>query len=169
MILKSRDARSEEVMAHLSPELEEALEAECGSSVDPLLASRKPSDLRALKSIVADDGESMSRRQSAIYLLGNWKDDEAVAIITDAVRQMDEVGKIAAASALGRMGTDPAIRALAELARDEALDVRRIAVNGLARSTADEASRALQAAASTDDSEMIRARAAAAMRRRSGG
>lgn len=169
MILKSRDARSEEVMAHLSPELEEALEAECGSSVDPLLARRRSSDLRALKAIVADDGEPMSRRQSAIHLLGNWRDDEAVAIITEASRQMDEVGRIAAASALGRMGTEPAIRALAEMAKDEALDVRRIAVNGLARSTSDEASRALQATASTDDSEIIRERAAAAMRRRSGG
>jgi len=156
-------------MAHLSPELEEALEAECGSSVDPLLMRRRSSDLQALKAIVADDTESTSRRQSAIYLLGNWKDDEAVEIIAEASRQMDEIGRIAAASALGRMGTDPAIRALAELARDEALDVRRIAVNGLSRSTSEEALGALQATASTDDSEIIRKRAAAAMRRRSGG
>jgi HEAT repeat protein len=146
-------------MADTRSIVERSVTAECGTGVviEGLIT---PANRAALHEIVLNDEESMDRRGRAIYLLGLWRDDETVATIERVVDSLDEDGRIAAASALGRVATPTAVSALERLTADRASDVRRLAINGLGAARTSEAAALLRRVAGSDESDLNRARAA---------
>jgi HEAT repeat protein len=133
--------------------VEQALTTECGSTVIPSRFTTA-ANRAALREIVLNTNEQTDRRGRAIYLLGLWPDDETVATIERVVDGLDEVGRIAAASALGRVATPAAVSALERLAADRAPDVRRVAINGLGAANTPEAVTVLRRVAASDDSDV---------------
>ena len=146
-------------MADTRSIVERSLTTECGSG-DVTEGLITPANRAALREIVLNDQEPMDRRGRAIYLLGLWRDDETVATIERVVNDLDEEGRIAAASALGRVATPAAMSALERLTADPASDVRRVAINGLGAARTSEAVAVLRRVAANDESDLNRARAA---------
>lgn len=138
---------------------ERALSVECGTAPitrDFLSAATKA----ALVAVASDARESALRRGRAVYLLGIWRDDESVSVIERVVDELDEAGRLAAASALGRVGTPAATAALERLLEDPSPDVRRVAINGLGATRTADRIATLQWIAENDPSELNRVRAA---------
>jgi HEAT repeat protein len=92
--------------------------------------------------------------------LGKWPDREAEAAeaIESVLPRLTELERITAVSALGRIGT-PAARDILLQFRSDAPDVRRQAVNALARIRDETAMDAIREMAEEDDSEMVREKA----------
>jgi HEAT repeat protein len=139
--------------------VEYALSSECGTA--PITRNFiRTSTRAALVAVALDANESTVRRGRAVYLLGIWRDDETVSVIGRVVDDLDEAGRMAAASALGRVGTPAAMAALERLVADSSPDVRRVAINGLGATPTPEGVATLRRIAVSDPSELNRARAA---------
>ncbi len=121
---------------------------------------------RLLEAVAVDAGQSHRRRARAVYLLGLWPDAETVAIIERAHHLLDTRGRQAAAATLARVTSTRAVDALVRLADDSDLDVRRVAINGLARSERPEAAIALQALLANEPSSDLRGRIQNGLRQR---
>ncbi|MGH3508524.1 MAG: HEAT repeat domain-containing protein [Nocardioidaceae bacterium] len=139
--------------------VERALSTECGSAVvsDAFIT---PANRDILRRTARSTAEPMTRRGRAIYLLRYWSDDETVATLEDVIDGVDEEARIAAASALGHIGTTRTLQAIERLAADPSADVRRVAINSLGRLDTPEATTILRNAARADSSELNRTRAA---------
>lgn len=138
--------------------VERSLTAECGSAVITQ-GFVTPANRAALSEIVRNDHEPMDRRGRAVYLLGMWPDDETVATLVEVVDELDEAGRSAAASGIGRVKTRAGMSALEHLAGDPSPDVRRVAINGLGAAGTPEATAVLRRVRENDTSEINRARA----------
>jgi len=139
--------------------VERALSVECGTAPitrDFLSAATKA----VLVAVASDARESALRRGRAVYLLGMWRNDESVSVIERVVDELDEAGRMAAASALGRVGTPAATAALERLIADPSPDVRRVSINGLGATRTAERIAILRRIAKNDPSELNRVRAA---------
>lgn len=145
-------------MPEISSLVEKALTTECGSAV---VASEfaTQANRAAITEAVLDPGASMARRDRAIYLMGLWPDDDTVNTISLVLQEVDEEGRTAAASVLGRIPSPAAVSALGELATDRDPDVRRVALNSLGRIGTPEALERVRQVASSDESNINRARA----------
>lgn len=139
--------------------IERALDATCGN---PLVEERAVTEENraALRRIASDSTTEPTRRARAVYLLGLWADDETTRTLQSILRDLDEQGRIAAASILGRIDTEAAFELLRELSEDASSEVRRIAINGIGTSHMPAATEVLRRLAHEDASELNRRRAA---------
>jgi HEAT repeat protein len=159
-------------MVELSEDLELALEAIELGELGRIVREGDPDDFEALRELARAPETSSEHRRRALYALGTWSGREADA--TEAVRSVlrerdpDEPERVAAAAALGRIGTPDARDLLVELADDDAPDVRRQVVNALARVGDDAARRELRALAEADAASSVREHAAETVRRLEG-
>jgi hypothetical protein len=92
-------------MTSASPELQLALESDCATGVEEVIAARRGEDLEALRNMLRPDAPvSPAFRQNAIQLLGLWGDAESAPAIRALLPELDERQRINAVDALGRLG-----------------------------------------------------------------
>lgn len=141
------------------PAVERALEARCGK---PLVEEQAvTAENRAvLQDIAENPSAPPERRARAVHLLGHWPDEQTAAVLARILDELDDRGRIAAVSVLGRIDTPTAVDNVIDVAeQDPSPDVRRIAINALGRSGTPAARQALARAADRDDTELNRRRA----------
>lgn len=145
-------------MSELPQMVVHALTIDCGTGV-PTRAFATDENRAALREIIFNTEIPMTTRDRAIYLMGLWPDDNTVSTILLVIQDIDEEGRLAAASALGRIHTAAAVAALGQLVKDRAPDVRRVAINSLGRIGTPAAAEQLRQVASSEESDLNRARA----------
>jgi len=121
-------------MTSMSPELLRAMESNCATGVEEVVAARRPEDLTALRTLLRADAElrhPAAFRQNAIHILGRWGDSESAAAIRSLLPTFNERERINAVDALGRLDSPDAEAAVLELAGDNSPDVRRFAAYAL--------------------------------------
>jgi HEAT repeat protein len=144
------------VQERLSPELEAALQAEEAGALNQIVRARRPEHLVQLRQVAADETAPPLYRSRAIYALGRWGEPAAVADIVRGLATLDEQGKLSAMDALGRLATPEAEQVLAGYAGDASPQVRKLVVQGLARTTGAAARSTLRAIAERDPEGWIR-------------
>jgi hypothetical protein len=123
---------------------------------------RQPDALASLAGMLSDPDPAV--RASAAAALGSLGGPEAAAALTGALGDQDASVRMSALSALGRRREESAVGSMAQvLARDQDARVRRAAVWALATLKAEEAYRAIEAAASDPDAS-VRGAATGALR-----
>jgi HEAT repeat protein len=141
----------------MSPELQVALESECATGVEEVVAARRGEDLEALRNMLRPNAPvSPTRRQSAIQILGRWGDAESAPAIGAFLRELDERQRINAVDALGRLGGPEAEAYVLDATRDESPDVRRFAAYALSRIRSEAARERLQDMARDDPEPSVR-------------
>lgn len=148
----------------LPEELRQALEADDAEEFHLLLRRRRPEDQEALLALLTPDPSvPPDHRTKALYGLGQWGDPTVVPAITRLLPELDDRGKIAALSALGRLPTTESTAALAEHVHDASPQVRKTAVVALSKSDAPEARATLREVAAAEPVEWLRDLAARAV------
>ena len=147
-------------MVEIREQLEKALNSDDLGPLETIVEQGNPDDFETLRELVRDEETSETYRRRAMSALGKWPDREAEAAeaIESVLPRLTELERITAVSALGRIGT-PAARDILLQFRSDAPDVRRQAVNALARIRDETAMDAIREIAEEDDSEMVRAKA----------
>ena len=154
-------------MTSMSPDLQRAMESECATGVEEVVAARRPDDLAALRELLqADSDASPSFRQSAIHILGRWGDSESADAIRSLLPAFDERERINAVDALGRLESPVAEAAVLDLAADDSPDVRRFAAYALSNLATEAARGRLRDMESTDPERYVRAAAERSLRDR---
>jgi HEAT repeat protein len=144
------------VQERLSPELEAALQAEEAGTLNQLVRTRRPEHLAQLRQVAADETAPPLVRSRAIYALGRWGEPAAVADIVRALPTLTEQGRLSAMDALGRLATPEAEQVLADHAGDPSPQIRKLVVEGLARTKGAAAHSTLRAIAERDAEGWLR-------------
>jgi HEAT repeat protein len=153
-------------MTDMSPELLRAMESDCATGVEEVVAVRRPDDLEALRSLLRRDRDvPRSSRQNAIQILGRWGDAESAAAIRALLPTFDERERINAVDALGRLASPDAEAAVLQAAADDSPDVRRFAAYALANLPTDAARDRLLEMERADPERIVRAAAERVLRR----
>jgi HEAT repeat protein len=153
-------------MTGMSPELSEAMESDCATGVEEIVAARRPDDLAALRALLRPDANvPPSFRQNAIHILGRWGDSESAPAIRSLLPTFDERERMNAVEALSRLDSPDAQAAVLELSRDDSPDVRRFAAYALSNIGTEAALGRLRDLQSADQERSVRAAAERSMRR----
>jgi len=154
-------------MVEIREQLEKALNSDDLGPLETIVERGDPDDFETLRELVRSEETSETYRRRAMSALGRWPDreDEAAEAIESVLPRLTEIERITAMSALGRIGT-PAARDILLRSRSDAPDVRRQAVNALARIRDEAAMDAIREMAEEDDSEMVREKAQELLARR---
>lgn len=148
-------------MDSMSTHLRRALESECATGVDEAVDANRPEDLDVLRAMVRGDVDvTRSWRQSAIQILGRWRDTGSVPAIRRLLPGFTERERINAVAALGRIGGADAEVAVLELTEDASPDVRRFAAYALAELGTPIALNRLRNLRRVDPEEFVRTAAA---------
>jgi HEAT repeat protein len=151
-------------MTSASPELQLALESDCATGVEEVIAARRGEDLEALRNMLRPDAPvSPAFRQNAIQLLGLWGDAESAPAIRALLPELDERQRINAVDALGRLGGPEAEASVLDATRDASPDVRRFAAYALSRIRSEAAQERLQQMAREDPEPSTRTAAERSM------
>jgi HEAT repeat protein len=142
-------------MTTMSKALREALESDCGHSLETVVAERRPEDLGALLEAVTKPANS-EQRLKALHLLGRWKDEAAVPVLTRVIPELNEVERSRAIDALGRIGGPEALTTVLKHATDPSPHVRKFVVYALKRIDDPKAREALQRIKQDDPAEFVR-------------
>jgi HEAT repeat protein len=136
--------------------LNEALNSDCGHSLDDVLTAHREEDFIRLLEVVAQPA-TPEHRLKALHLLALWGDRRAVAPIRRALPGLAEIARARAIDALGRLGGPEALEVLLAHTSDPSPQVRKFVVHGLRRSNDDRARVALNTIASGDPADFVRA------------
>jgi HEAT repeat protein len=145
-------------MTSMSRELLRAMESDCATGVEEVIAARRPDDLAALRALLREDAPA-SQRQNAIHILGRWRDSESAAAIRSLLPMFDERERINAVAALGRLEGPDAEAGALDLAGDDSPDVRRFAADALANLATEAARDRLREMQRADPEPFVRAAA----------
>jgi HEAT repeat protein len=144
-------------MTSMSSELRRAMESDCATGVEEVVAARRPDDLAALRALLRADADvPPSSRQNAIHILGRWGDSDSAAAIRSLLPTFDERERINAAAALGQLDSPDAEAAVMDLSGDDSPDVRRFAAYALSKSASEDARDRLRDMESTDPERFVR-------------
>ena len=148
-------------MIEVRDELQLAFEADERSRLDRIIAAGDEGDFETLQALVRDRDTPSTFRRRALDALGRWpgKDEEAVATIESALPQLDEVERITAINALGRIGTEQALEVVIAFVDDPAPDVRRQVAKALDRIRTPSAAAVLRDLAANERVDYVRDRA----------
>jgi HEAT repeat protein len=153
-------------MTSMSPDLRRAMESDCATGVEEVVAARRPDDLAALRALLRPDADvPPSSRQNAIHILGRWGDSESAAAIRSLLPTFDERERINAVDALGQLDTPDAEAGVLDLAGDDSPDVRRFAAYALSNLPTEAARVRLRDMQRTDPERIVRAAAERSLRR----
>jgi HEAT repeat protein len=154
-------------MISMSSQLRRAMESDCATGVEDILAARRPDDLAALRALLRPGPDvPPSLRQNAIHILGRWGDSESAAAIRSLLPTFDERERINAVDALGQLDSPDAEAAVLDLAGDDSPDVRRFAAYALSNLATEAARGRLRDMQSTDPERFVRVAADRSLRRR---
>src|SRR3954468_18656424 len=104
----------------MPPELLRTIESICATTIEDVVAARRPNDLVALRAALHMDADvPPALRQNAIQILGRWGDTEAAAAIRSLLPTFNERERINAVDALGRIGGPDADAAVLQMTEDE--------------------------------------------------
>jgi HEAT repeat protein len=141
--------------------LRAALESFCAHTAESMLDELTEADVEELRRHLAVLPSLRPEvRRTALHLAGRIRDDAAVEPIRGALGVLDVVDRISAVDALGRIGTPAALAAVVKASQDAAADVRRVAVQALARIGGSETVDHLRRLAAEDPAETVRSQAA---------
>lgn len=157
-------------MVEIRQDLKLALEADDRERLDRIIADADPDDFATLQGLIESPEASSTYRRRALYALGQWPDrgDEAATAIRAALPRLDEIERIGAVNALGRIGTPAALDAVLEYADDPAPDVRRQVATAVKRIAPPDAEQRLRQLAETDEVEHVRKHAERLLERQGG-
>lgn len=130
-------------MNDYSAELKDALQSDCAHSMEPLMEARNPQDYADMLALLSGDSSDQARAR-VLFTLGRWGDSKAVPEIRKALPTLDEVGRLTAIDALGRLNTAPALEGVLELTNDPSPHVRISVLKALSRFDKPKAARSLQ-------------------------
>jgi HEAT repeat protein len=148
----------ETTMTPVSEELFSALESDCAQDISQLVRERKREDFEGLQEFLSlDPSVNPQHRAKAIHALGRWGDPAPVPAIRGILPHLDERGRISTVDALGRLGTDEALRGVLEQANDPSPQVRKFVTRALGRINAPEAQAKLREMADADPADFVRA------------
>jgi HEAT repeat protein len=154
-------------MTSMSAELRRAMESDCATGVEEVVAARRPEDLAELRALLRADADvPPSLRQNAIHILGRWGDSESAAAIRALLPTFDERERINAVDALRQLDAPDAEEAVLDLAGDDSPDVRRFAAYALSSLPTEAARGRLRDMQRTDPEQFVRAAAEQSLRRR---
>lgn len=143
-------------MSTMSEALRGALDSDCGHSLEPILADRRPEDFQALLQAVALPSKA-EYRLKALHLLGRWGEKSAVPVIERVLPELNELERCRAIDALGRLGGSEAQAAVLKHADDHSPQVRKFVVYALTRLDSPKARDTLQRIKQNDPAEFVRA------------
>lgn len=142
----------------MSTELNQAMESDCATGVEEILAARRSEDLAALRALLRADADvPRSSRQNAIHILGRWGDSESAGAVRSLLPTFDKRERINAVAALGQLDSPDAEAAVLDLSGDDSPDVRRFAVYALANLATETALERLRVMQSEDPERFVRA------------
>jgi HEAT repeat protein len=136
--------------------LNEALNSDCGHSLDDVVKARREEDFIRLLDVV-EQPATPEHRLKGLHLLALWGDRRAVAAIRRVLPGLDEIARARAVDALGRLGGPDALEVLLAHTSDPSPHVRKFVVHGLKRSDDGRARAALNTMASRDPADFVRA------------
>lgn len=145
-------------MVEIGEELEMALESDDAGEMEMIIERGDPEDFETLQELVRDEETSKMYRRRAMSALGKWPDheDEATDAIQSVLPRLNEIERITAMAALGRIGTPEARETVVEFRDDDAPDVRRQVVAALARIEDDTARDVIREMAEEDETDYVR-------------
>jgi HEAT repeat protein len=148
-------------MIEVRDELRLALEADDRERLERVIAAGDEDDFETLQTLIRDTETPSNFRRKALYALGRWpgKDEEAVTTIASALPQLDELERMAAINALGRIGTEQALEVVIAYVDDPAPDVRRQVAKALDRISTPGAAAVLRDLAANERVAYVRDRA----------
>jgi HEAT repeat protein len=154
-------------MITLPKQLELALNADDADRMNRIIAEANPDHFELLEVLVRDAETPMNYRRRALSALGRWpgRGAEAAAIIAAVLPGLNELERIAAVNALGRVGSEAALEPVLACTADESPDVRLQAARALNQIGTNRALGALDDMATHDGVDYVRDRARRLRRR----
>jgi HEAT repeat protein len=147
-------------MATISKKLLATLESACATDLEQVIEDRKQEDFEALQSLLSlDSSVKPEHRTKALYALGRWGDPTPVPEIRNILPYIDEIGRISAIDALGRLGTEEALTGVLEYVNDPSPHVRKFVAHALGRMNTPEAWAKLKEIETTDPLDFVREQA----------
>jgi HEAT repeat protein len=148
-------------MTEVREDLQLALEADDRERLERIIAVGADSDFDTLQALVATEETPTTFRRRALYALGRWhgKEDTAVVTIESVLPRLEEVERMAAMDALGRIGTSRALDAIVAHVDDPSPEVRRLVAKSLARIGSPRAAEVLAHLTSAESVDYVRQRA----------
>lgn len=144
----------------VSEAVSQYLSSDCAHSIEPALEALDDRDVAALAREIRNSGAADERMiVRAIALLGRGGREELVDALGDARSMRSDALRLAAADALGRLGTPRAIPAIDVLLQATDPQVRKFAVRSLAQSTDADAQGRLRQIAREDSASLVRRKA----------
>ncbi len=143
-------------MSNFSIELTNVLESDCAHSMEPLMEAKRSEDFENLVGLLDQDvGESFSKVK-ALYMLGRWGDAKAAAAISKVLPGFNELERVAAIDALGRLGSAPALVSVITLKEDPSPNVRKFVAKALSRFNKPKADKELKFIEENDKEAFVR-------------
>jgi HEAT repeat protein len=157
-------------MIEVPEELRLALEADDRDRLERVIAAGDEEDFETLQALVADGETTSSFRRRALFALGRWpgRGQAAIATIRSSLPRLDEVERMGAINALGRIGTEQALDVVVAYVHDPAADVRRQVAKALDRIGTPRAAAALRDLAASERVDYVRDRAEELLRGKRG-
>ncbi len=121
-------------MVQVSDRVRRALESDESGDLDRIVQEKNPEDFAQLRSLLPSGAAiEPGYRRKAIYALGRWGDTTVVPEITGLIPAMGEQDLIAAADALGRLGSEEALNGVLRISESDSRNVRKFAVRALGK------------------------------------
>lgn len=151
----------------MSTALREALESDCAHGLEPVLQTRENKDFKALQGFLSKQPSTKTKpyRAKAMYLLGRWGDPAPVKAIRRLLPRLDEMERVTAIDALGRLGTEEALQGVLKCSDDPSPQVRKFVVKALAKLNRPEATQRLKKMSSKDSVNWVRTTASKHLRK----
>lgn len=144
-------------MVQISNKLREALESDCGHSLEEVIDRKTPEDFRTLQNFLSmDPAIDSQQRIKALHLLGRWGDPAAVPAIVQILPELDEIGRCRAIDALGRLDSSDGLTAILEYVNDPSPNVRKFVVNALGKTSLPGAQKRLKEIENEDAEAFVR-------------
>ena len=151
----------------VSQEVRRYLSSDCAHSIEPALEALDDRDAAVLARAIRDPGAEDERTiVRAVALLGRAGREELVDALGDPASMRSDALRLAAADALGRLGTPRALPAITALLQAQNPQVRKFAVRSLAKSSDPDVQDRLRRVAREDRTPFVRRKAERMLDRR---
>jgi HEAT repeat protein len=145
-------------MSKYSAELTNMLESECAHSMEPMMKAKNRQDFADLMSILSENENKLppQAKARALFALGRWGDNKAVAEISKVLTTLDEVGRLSAVDALGRLNSAPALDSILTISKDPSPHVRKVALKALSRFDKPKAQKGMQSMLAEEKEKFVK-------------
>ena len=109
-----------------------SVESKYERSMEQLMESKRSQDFSDLLALLKKGSDGSYSRVKALYALGRWGDEAAATSICEVIPTLNEIERLTAAEALGRLGSAQALECVLQLKEDPSPHVRKFATRALA-------------------------------------